>query len=193
MTTIIQYYYIWLYFSIIALANQRKRAQEVFQSHMYEYWELAMKNLVIVVSGEGTCQNLDGFSSNLFKFEIWPNPFLCAGKFLSYSFVVLQNFCCFFGLTSYFLGSSNFCFTHLNTLNEEQTMLKNIKSKQFNLCKAILFFRSVVGALLAESKLFLDGITLQKFNTINNKVIPPCALLGISTTIVQECQQKLTL
>ena len=51
---------------------------------------------------------LTGMLVLFFGFEIWPNPiFLGFVKF------------------TLFFGSSNFCITHLNSLNEEHTALKN--------------------------------------------------------------------
>ena len=79
----------------------------------------------------GTCQNFDRDARPIFlglKFD--QILFFWVGKFFSYFsgfrkispiFVDLTNFQIFF-------GSSNFCITHLNPLNEEHTVLKNIKS-----------------------------------------------------------------
>ena len=69
--------------------------------------------------GGGTCQNFDRDARPIFlglKF----------GQILF--FWVSQNFRYFLGLTNFqlFFGSSSFCITHLNPLNEEHTVLKNI-------------------------------------------------------------------
>lgn len=60
-------------------------------------------------------------SSYFFKFEIWPNPVILVRQNLKLLFLVLQNF-------SYFLGSDKFLAIFLDPLNEEHTILKNIRS-----------------------------------------------------------------
>ena len=73
----------------------------------------------------GTCQNFDRDGHPIFgglKF----------GQILFFQlfFWVLKISTFFLGLTNFqlFFGSSYFCITHLNPLNEEHMVLKNIKS-----------------------------------------------------------------
>ena len=70
---------------------------------------------------------LTGMLVLFFGFEIWPNPIFLGWQIFSYFsgfrkisaiFLGLRNFQLFFGLP----------ITHLNPLNEEHTVLKNIKS-----------------------------------------------------------------
>ena len=53
--------------------------------------------------------------------------FFWVGKFFSYFSGFCKISAIFLGLTNFqlFFGSSNFCITHLNPLNEEHTVLKN--------------------------------------------------------------------
>ena len=77
-----------------------------------------------------TCQNLERVVRPVFlALKFGEILFFCVGKFISFLlgfhkisaiFWVWQIFSCFF-------GSSNFCTTHLNPLNEERTFLKIIK------------------------------------------------------------------
>ena len=71
-----------------------------------------------------------GCSSYFFGFEIWPNPIFLGWQIFSYFSGFRKISAIFLGLTNFqlFFGSSNFCITHLNPLNEEHTVLKNIKS-----------------------------------------------------------------
>ena len=73
-----------------------------------------------------------GCSSYFFGFEIWPNPIFLGWQIFQLFFWVSQNSRYFFGSDNFpaifFFGTSNFCITHLNPLNEEHTVLKNIKS-----------------------------------------------------------------
>ena len=70
---------------------------------------------------------LTGMLVLFFGFEIWPNPIFLGWQIFWLFFWVSQNFLYFLGLTNLqlFFGSSNFCITHLNPLNEEHTVLKN--------------------------------------------------------------------
>ena len=54
-------------------------------------------------------------------------------------------------------------------------------SERLHTCTELLYFRLVVGALLTESKLFLEGITLQK--PISIKGTATTLILGIATNI----------
>ena len=69
----------------------------------------------------GTCQNFDRDARPIFfRFEIWPNPIFLGWQIFQLFFWVSQNFRYFLGLTNFqlFFGSSYFCITHLNPLNE---------------------------------------------------------------------------
>ena len=64
-----------------------------------------------------------------FGFEIWPNPIFLGWQIFSYFSGFRKISAIFLGLTNFqlFFGSSNFCITHWNPLNEEHKVLKNIK------------------------------------------------------------------
>ena len=73
----------------------------------------------------GTCQNFDRDASPIFLgLKFGQILFFWVGSFLAI-FWVSQNFHYFLGLTNsqLFFGSSNFCITHLNPLNEERDSL----------------------------------------------------------------------
>ena len=79
----------------------------------------------------GTCQNFDRDARPIFLgLKFGQILFFWVGKFFSYFSGFRKNFCYFLGLTNFqlFFKSSYFCITHLNPLNEEHTVLKNIKS-----------------------------------------------------------------
>ena len=61
---------------------------------------------------------LTGILVLFFGFEIWPNPIFLGWQMFGY-------FSGFRKISAIFFGSSNFCITHLNPLNEEHTVLKN--------------------------------------------------------------------
>ena len=75
----------------------------------------------------GTCQPFDRDARPIFGFEIWPNPIFLGWQIFSY-------FSMFPKISTIFLGLTNFQLffglpiTHLNHLNEEHMVLKNIKS-----------------------------------------------------------------
>ena len=80
--------------------------------------------------GGGTCQNFDRDAHPIFLgLKFGQILFFWVGKFFSYISGFRKIFTIFLGLTNFqlFFGSSNFCITHLNPLNEEHTVLKNIK------------------------------------------------------------------
>ena len=86
-----------------------------------------MEQFNFFTSQGGTCLNFDRDARPIFlglKFGqilfFWVGYFSGFGK-ISATFLGLTNFQLFF-------GSSNFFITHLNPLNEEHTVLKNIKS-----------------------------------------------------------------
>ena len=64
---------------------------------------------------------LTGMLDLFFGFEIWPKPIFLGWQIFLAIFLGLAKFPLFF-------GSSYFCITHLNPLNEEHTVLKNVKS-----------------------------------------------------------------
>ena len=48
-------------------------------------------------------------------------------------------------------------------------------SERLHTCTELLYFGLVIGALLTESKLFLEKITVQKSIAMKNKVLEPLA------------------
>ena len=88
-------------------------------------------NELQVFNSERTCQNFDRDARPIFlglKFS--QILFFWVGKFFSYFSGFRKISTTFLDLTNFqlFFGSSNFCITHLNPLNEEHAALKNIKS-----------------------------------------------------------------
>ena len=78
--------------------------------------------------GGGTCQNLDRDARPIFLgLKFGQILFFWVGNFFSYFSGFRKISANFLGLTNFqlFFGSSNFCITHLNPLNEEHTVLKN--------------------------------------------------------------------
>ena len=78
--------------------------------------------------GGGTCQNFDRDAHPIFLgLKFGRILFFWVGKLFSYFSGFCKICAIFLGLTNFQLvfGSSNFCSTHLNPLNEEHTVLKN--------------------------------------------------------------------
>ena len=80
-------------------------------------------------SGGGTCQNFDRDARPIFLgLKFGQIQFFLVGNFFSYFSGFRKISAIILGLTNFqlfFFGSSNFCITHLNPLNEEHTVLKN--------------------------------------------------------------------
>ena len=72
----------------------------------------------------------EGSSYFFLVFNFCQVLFFWVGKFFSYFSGFHKISAIFLGLTNFqlFFGSSNFCIMHLNPLNGEHTVLKNIKS-----------------------------------------------------------------
>ena len=83
-----------------------------------------------VIPRGGTCQNLDRDARPTFWVWNLAKFYFSELEILQLFFWVSQNFRYFLGSDKFpaIFGSSNFCITHLSHLNEEHTVLKNIKS-----------------------------------------------------------------
>ena len=99
----------------------------------------AMLNLLLIGSQNrwhkwdpgGKCQNFDRDACPIFLgLKFGQILFFWVGKFFSYFSGFRKISAIFLDLTNFqlFFGSSYFCITHLNPLNEEHAVLKNIKS-----------------------------------------------------------------
>ena len=86
---------------------------------MYPEKEFCVRRIPRGGGGGGdTCQNFDRDARPiLLGLKLGKILFFWVGKFFSY-FLGFAKFQLFF-------GSSNFCITHLNPLNEEHTVVKN--------------------------------------------------------------------
>ena len=85
---------------------------------------------ITAARGGGTCQNFDRDARPIFLvLKFGQILFFWGGKFFNYFSGFRKISAIFLGLTNFqlFFGSSNFCITHLNPLNEQHTVLKNIK------------------------------------------------------------------
>ena len=131
---------------------------------------MATKNRGVGARG-GTCQNFDRDDRPIFwglKFGQILFFWLGIIKFVSYFSEFRKISAIFLGLTKFQLcfGSSNFCISQLNPLNEEHTVLKNkiivafhIYSNFDNHC--ILIHSIFLGLILGHS-IFL-GLNLESF------------------------------
>ena len=93
--------------------------------------KLKLRPMKFAPGGRGICQNFDRDARPIFLgLKSGQILFFWVGKFFSYFSGFRKMSAIFGGLTNLqlFFGSSNFCMTHLNPLNEEHTVLTSIIS-----------------------------------------------------------------